>query len=194
MSSHIQFREYDTMPPFRHQYRPADWPSDEDYFEVFHTLDTDQWFAADVSAEGGSSRSAAKATQAEAVAEIEAKVLFHRRFWDKKVEWANNGDMTIPEAKGDKSSRVIRVNHQHYVIGAEPTADELRRNRQFGGLGHGGSEFQFRLLATGEVIVSRNVWSQGKIPKEYWEALPDNAEDVTPQLTFGRPPASVSTV
>jgi hypothetical protein len=45
-------------------------------------------------------------------------------------------------------------------------------------LGHAGAEFRFRMLVTQELIVSHNVWYQGRIPHDFRGLLPDNAETV----------------
>lgn len=175
--SEIQYKTYPSMPEFRHQFRPADWPEDEDYHEVFQLEDTGKWFAVMVSGTGGSQRTSSKDTKEEAELAIYESVTFHRKFWDQKLEWRNNGDMTIPQKKGEKPQLCIRIDGQHYVVGHEPTEQELRENRQFGGLGHGGHEFKIRYHNGVEYcdIVTRNLWAQGKIPKEYREVLPDNA-------------------
>lgn len=60
---------------------------------------------------------------------------------------------------------------------AHPGTDNPRRTwyGRNGGSGFGGALFRFRLLATGEVIESNNVWYQGRIPDEYRDVMPDNA-------------------
>jgi hypothetical protein len=175
----IQYRSYEEMPAYNHRYRPADWPDDEEYHEVFQ-LASGGWFAVMEDPRGGNQRTSAKDTQKEAEAEIYKHVQSTRRFWDQKIEWMNNGDKTIPDRfdRDKKPRQVIRCGGHHYVIGPEPSKEELRRNRDL--YGHGGSGFKFRLLATGEEIESHNVWSQGKIDPEYLSVLTDNAEDITP--------------
>lgn len=172
----IQYRTYPTMPEFRHQFRPADWPADVDYHEVFQLEDSGKWFAVMVSAEGGSQRTSSKDSKQEAEAAIYEHVAFIRSFWDQKIEWMNNNDKTTPDPrrKSKGGEQVVRVDGQHYVVGHTPSAQELESNRQYGGLGHGGREFKIR-LHDGREIITRNLWAQGKIPAEYREVLPDNA-------------------
>lgn len=169
-------KEYDTHPPyFGHRYRPADWPADKDYMEIFYVRDRGKWFGA-IESKGGGQGSTSFDSKKDAEDFIWKHVQFTRRFWDQKVEWANNNDHTLPDLKkGERSRQVVRIDGQHYVVGHEPTQQELKDNRQFGGLGHGGHEFKIR-LNDGTEITTRNLWAQGKIPEEYRPLLPDNAE------------------
>jgi hypothetical protein len=178
----IAVKSYDEMPgstvgSLSHRYRPDDWPDNEEYHEVF-TLPSGKWFAVMEDPRGGATRTSAKDTQGEAFDAIYEHVQFTRRFWDQKVDWMNNGDWTIPDPKGDrrhrKPERVARIGGQHYVVGAEPTAQEMERNRQYGGLGHGGHEFKIR-FNDGTVCITHNLWAQGPIHPEYLPILTDNA-------------------
>lgn len=129
------------------------------------------WFAYHES-DGGSSRSLGYERREWAIESLLTTVSNYAQFWATKVAWKENGDRTTGDRLGG-TSRVIRCNGTHYTIGAEPASINYR-NRD--GLGHAGHEFRFRLLATGEEITSHNVWYQGKIPAEFTELLPDNAE------------------
>jgi hypothetical protein len=172
----IEVKFYDEMPEFRHRYRPDDWPADEEYHEVF-ALPNGNWFAVIEDPQGGNQRSSGKATQDEAEAEIFKHVRFIREFWDQKVEWANNGDKTTPHGRDKGGHQVVRIGGHHYVISPDPTD-----HRPGQGDGHGGREFHIRLFGQDKVIVTHNMWAQGKIPEEYRAILPDNAEDVTPSI------------
>ena len=52
------------------------------------------------------------------------------------------------------------------------------------GYGHGGREFAIKLLATGEIIHTNNLWCGGQIPERFLSRMPDNA-------TFEKIPAPV---
>ena len=41
--------------------------------------------------------------------------------------------------------------------------------------GYGGRGIKIK-LQTGEIIVTNNLWHNGKVPKEFRDRLPDNAE------------------
>lgn len=182
----IQYKSYPSMPPFGYKFRPADWPADEEYNEVFQLEDTGNWFAAMYDKNGGGQRTSAKDSKEEAEAAVYEHITFIRSFWDQKVEWMNNGDMTIPEkGRREKPSRVVRMDGYHYVIGEEPPG-----GKGGAGWGHGGREFHIKLKATGEVVVTHNLWSQGEIPAEYRDVLADNAEDVTPPYKPLSPPVT----
>lgn len=123
---------------------------------------------------GGATGSIGYLTREDALADLANHIWEHIQFWETKVEYRNNGDMTIAskwELRHDTPDRVIRCNGIHYTIEPEPTSHTNR-----GMLGHGGHRFRFRMLDTGDVITSHNVWRQGQIPVEYRELLPDNAE------------------
>lgn len=178
----IEYKQYDKMPGLDdpglcHRYRPDDWPDDEEYHEVFE-IPGKGWFAVMETGNGGCTRTSSKATKEEAEAAIYEHIAFIRAFWDQKVAWMNNGDKTTPDRHDKVERQVIRLNGMHYVVGQEPSEAERRGNR--GGLGHGGREWHLKLKATGEVIVTHNLWCQGTIDPEYIDLLTDNAEDVTP--------------
>jgi hypothetical protein len=161
------------------RYAPEGWPKDKDYLEIAHVLDDDKWYAR-MESEGGSQATKAYDTEAEAEEQVMEYVNFRRAFWDEYLKAHINGDMTLPDPKSvrsvkDRGGRLcVRVDGHHYVVGHEPSKQELESNRQYGGLGHGGREFKIR-MHDGREIVTRNLWGQGKIPLEYREVLPDNA-------------------
>ncbi|OHV29789.1 hypothetical protein BBK14_34100, partial [Parafrankia soli] len=88
---------------------------------------------------------------------------FLRDFWQEKVAWRENGDRT------EKGEQVIRAGGRHYVVGPEDASEGLR--------GFDGRPFTFCLNGEG-LVRSSNLWSQGLIPNEYADRLPDNAERV----------------
>ena len=74
----------------------------------------------------------------------------------------------------------VRVNH-HLFFFDHPKPGRPKRKRTgdyrlepTGGRGFGGQEFKIRFF-DGRRITTKNMWSVGPIPEEYWEALPDNA-------------------
>lgn len=138
-----------------------------------------RWFARRES-DGGSSRSHAFESREAAEEHIRADVALVVGFWMEKVGWLLAGDLTTPPS-WDRSryrSRVIRCNGTHYTLGLEPSEYELRRNQSYGGLGFGGRQMAFRMFADGSRVQSRNCWHQGRIPAEFLDLLPDNAESV----------------
>ncbi len=68
----------------------------------------------------------------------------------------------------------VRVGGELYVVQPEPKPDPVHLEPT-GGRGMGGQEFRIRFQDR-RIITTRNLWSIGKIPAEYREALPDNAE------------------
>lgn len=127
---------------------------------------------------GGSMRSQGFATRAE----VEADMVCHAQlFWDLWEDRAANYEEQL--AEGGKpvppsSQYSSRAPRRHYVVadgvirtlGATSTPRDL--------CGHAGRTFTFRLLATGEEIVSHNVWFGGEIPAEFLDRMPDNCEIV----------------
>lgn len=167
----IVYSERDDHP---RTYPPRDeTPSILGYSEVYLHRPTGKWFA--YHSEQGGSRESCVASREEGEAMILAEVEEAARFWDEKVAWRDAGDLRPATRRGRDPEPVVRVGGVHYVIGPEPARD---RNGRFDriGLGYGGSEFRFRMLADGREIISHNMWYQGPIPVEYLDRLPDNAE------------------
>ena len=67
--------------------------------------------------------------------------------------------------RGDRSNCWV-VNGYHYMVG-----DTLKRGAQ----GHGGRRFVIYPLNGAAPIVTRNLWSQGFVPRWLQDALPDTA-------------------
>lgn len=128
---------------------------------------------------GGGTGSHSYPSRAEAELGLVARIWMDIEMLERKVEWMRNGDKMPASGRGFHrvpETQVIRCNGIHYTIGKEPSAAELRYDRSL--FGFGGHRFRFRLLATGEIIESHNVWCQGDIPTEYRGLLADNAEQV----------------
>jgi hypothetical protein len=136
------------------------------YVEVYQRTDCGLWFAYQYG-DGGSARSQGYATAEEAVDRIHEDVRFSVRFWTEKILWALAGDVT------EDGRPVMRVGGRHYVL-----SPDLGRTEP-GMRGFGGRLFRFRLITAPDesrpVVESRNVWSQGVIPTELRDLLPDNA-------------------
>lgn len=88
------------------------------------------------------------------------------RFWEQKVFWAGNGDRTPDGA------HCLRINGFHYT--AEPRIFKPR-----GFMGMGGRRQRWRELATGKVYESNDIWCQDRIPANFQDRLPNNAEWVS---------------
>jgi hypothetical protein len=149
------------------------------YIEVYLRTDVNQWFVYR-EGDGGTSRSRGYPTREAAEAEALQVASLALRFWDELVAYREAGDV-YPGPRRDLSGRpIVRAGGVHYVIGPEPPRDRNGHLIRDGGLGFGGSEFRFRMLADGQEIVSHNVWYQGRIPSDYRDRLPDNAEVIPP--------------
>jgi len=75
----------------------------------------------------------------------------------------------------------VVIGHDHYRI--KPDLPERDR----GIAGYGGSLHRIRMLATGEVIETRNLWHQGTVPPKWREQMPDDAEFVTAEEAARNP-------
>ena len=86
---------------------------------------------------------------------IKESVHSNDSFWEEKLD---------PQIQ----KRAVRINHRHYTLGSgdKPASSS----------GFGGSPFRVRMLDTGRVIDTRDLWYQGVIPPAWRERLPDNAE------------------
>jgi len=85
--------------------------------------------------------------------------------------WLDSSDGFWSMQLSDRKGAVV-INHTHYRI--SPDRPESQRDLA----GHGGSLFRIRMLASGEVIETRNLWYQGVIPPSWRDRLPDDAEFV----------------
>jgi hypothetical protein len=68
----------------------------------------------------------------------------------------------------------VRVRGYLYRIRPELPVDRRHPIEPTGGRGFGGAEWKVR-FHDGRTVVTRDLWSEGQIPEEYREALPDNA-------------------
>ena len=62
---------------------------------------------------------------------------------------------------------VAIIDGHHYVIEDENSVDPLR--------GFGGDKFTIT-FNDGKVVITTNLWSQGKIPEDYVNLFPNNAD------------------
>lgn len=119
---------------------------------------------------GGSSCSQHR-TRDDAHAALLDTIKFHQNFWEEKIKWAEGGDV-VP----DTVTKTLRVGGRHYT--AMP--DDYSRGRG-AGYGHSGHTFYWRWVhpvdgdLSTRIYRSNNVWSQGEIPPEFRDRLPDNA-------------------
>ncbi|OXB94800.1 hypothetical protein [Parageobacillus galactosidasius] len=93
---------------------------------------------------------------------------FLKEFWDEKVAWKENGDIT------EDDEIVVRCKGIHYVIAPKDSVIA----------GFGGRKFVFQFTDgphKGKTITSSNVWCQGRIPDEYRGILSDNAVMIQPE-------------
>jgi hypothetical protein len=129
-----------------------------------------RWWGTQLTREGISTSSSAFEGRHGAVEAILRQIRAATTYWMAKVRWAELG--VAPGRHRDKDAPIIRCEHEHYTLGPEPGTI---RDHWMGALGHGGRQFAFRYITTGERVQSRNVWAQGRIPLEFRELLPDNA-------------------
>ena len=93
-------------------------------------------------------------TELEAEEALQKHIKFTEGFWNEKVRWKENGDRTAA------GQICFRIDGQHYVgVPGKPA-----------GYGH----HEFAILKDGEEIKCE-LWTQGVIPEEYRDRLPDNA-------------------
>jgi hypothetical protein len=130
-----------------------------------------RWWGAQLTLEGISTSSHMFDGRQGAVDAILRQVRVATAYWMTKVRWRELG--VAPGRHRDRDAPIIRCEHEHYTLGPEPGEHGVQH--WMGALGHGGRQFAFRYIATGDLIQSRNVWSQGRIPLEFRELLPDNA-------------------
>ena len=84
-----------------------------------------------------------------------ADLCFMCNFWQEKVDLAAAGNS-------------IRIQGSHYELGPET-------NHSAGCRGFGGRTFKIKML-NGMKITTSNLWTQGLIPPQFKNLLPDNAE------------------
>ena len=72
---------------------------------------------------------------------------------------------------GYDKGKVFFVNGNRYHDGGMV---DKRSERGF--VGHGGYLFKIKMLDTGKIIETNNLWHQGSIPEHFRERMPNNAE------------------
>lgn len=79
-------------------------------------------------------------------------------------------------------NEMIKEKDEHIIINGECYCDagEVKNSSQYAFLGHSGRRFWIRFL-DGRTITTNNLWYNGKIPDEFRDQLPDNAEFYTPE-------------
>lgn len=82
--------------------------------------------------------------------------------------WLNNRDAFWEKELADRDGAVV-IGHEHYRIHPDLRAGER------GIAGYGGRLFRIRMLATGDVIETRNLWHQGTITPPWRDRLPATA-------------------
>lgn len=93
---------------------------------------------------------------------IESQTCFSCNYWQEKAE-----ELQRP----DRPRRMLIIDHHIY-------SDAGRRGGDRSLLGFGGREFKYRRFDTGEEVTTNNLWGGARMPAEYWEQVPDNAEFV----------------
>jgi hypothetical protein len=82
-------------------------------------------------------------------------------FWEERIAYHE-----------EHPDRSLIVRGTAYTIGDEPSTAALRRAPL--AYGSGGREFQVQFF-DGRVVVSHNLWYQGRVPEHLRERAPDNA-------------------
>jgi hypothetical protein len=85
--------------------------------------------------------------------------------------WLDSHDQFWTEQASDRSNAVV-IGDTHYRIKPD-------HSRPGPGSGFDGQLFRIRMLASGDVIETRNLWHQGTIPPSWRDRLPANAEFIT---------------
>lgn len=140
-------------------------------------------FAAYFQWENGSNVTSWHETEEQARAKLVEHVEFDRKFWEEKVVWKEQGDRTTDDHWGRRKPTVspfrdvVRVNGTHYTAGYLGIQGGLGDHRGFGG-----TVFRWRWLddPSGKTYETNSMWFQGRIPDEFQDRLPDNAEWVKP--------------
>jgi len=73
--------------------------------------------------------------------------------------------------EGKDKGKVFIVKGNRYFDGGEV---DKRTARGF--LGYGGADWKIRMLESGEITETNNLWHQGDIPEHFRGRMPDNAE------------------
>lgn len=107
------------------------------------------------------------ATESEAYESIRRHKASSDRFWQEKVDWKNNGDR-------HRGQMCLRIDGRHYI----PAYLGTRPNDNRDCKGFGGAVLRWRFLADpdSKVHTSDSVYTQGEIPVDWRDRLPDNAE------------------
>ena len=79
---------------------------------------------------------------------------FNKKFWN--------------DIEQEKEEHIF-INGVCYAIADKPI---------YGFVGYGGRKFKIKMLDTGKIIETNNLWCQGDVPEEYKSQLPDTAEFV----------------
>lgn len=87
-----------------------------------------------------------------------------REIWDG---WVAAGEHDI------RGNQVIRCGHTLYTVQPRPPDTYPRAY-----WGFAGRHWRFRMLSTGQVVDTENLFFQGDIPTDYRDRLPDNAEQL----------------
>lgn len=162
-TEHPDFGELPMRSPFPGLAEP-ERPSADGQCEVYEL--GGKWFFYRVTS-GGAHRSIGYASREAAEEELSQEIAGTYEFWREKIAWRKAGDRT------SAGRPVIRCNGMHYVVGTG-SAGSLSA-------GFGGHEFRFRMLKSGQVVTTRDLWFQGEIPVEFRDELPDNAE-IAPEV------------
>lgn len=73
-------------------------------------------------------------------------------------------------------NNIIAEKDKHIVVGGTCYAVATAPTNGF--YGFDGRGFRIKMLDTGEVITTNNLWCQGEVPKEYRHLLPNTAQFV----------------
>ncbi len=117
----------------------------------------------------GGGRGAWATDRDEADEKIADAVAFNRRFWDEKVEWHLAGDRT---PSGQQVVRVERLDGRYHMTLGHRTGSTPAFLR-----GCSGHHWVFKLF-DGSQVETVDAWHQGRIPDDYLDRLPANAEQV----------------
>jgi hypothetical protein len=140
------------------------WPRFEET-GIYETLETPpRYFAVYRFESGGHIRHAAKDNRSEAEKDLQGSLDRNVKFWTDRLNSSRS------------DARVVIVDGHYYSMGPEPS-DEYRSNSS-NFLGFGGRAFHIHFKGTNGITVSHNLWYGGKIPAEFRDRFPDNAEFV----------------
>ena len=95
--------------------------------------------------------------------------------FDGKAYYGEYSDCCCHECFTKKFwNNIIAEKDEHIVV--DGTCYAIATTPTNGSYGFGGRRFKIKMLDTGDVIETNNLWYQGEVPEEYRDLLPNTAQ------------------